>query len=215
MLHEQCHKAVAVCLLAGWVLPPIIPTVYKHATCCLRAQPETGTVLFYVVSVCIVNPFATCSRSSFKPIAFNELCWAVLMLLLLDLVIHKEVGPHFCQFVGSSYEKVHWFQWSCTGDWSTLCEKLCSVGEWKLLKVTKTLPRGNIPRHFQTEQELMCKDFEKTNNTTRKYFSSEIKTRKGWKQSEVSCCQWWRFIDSQVMEPLCEHLISADVCQGL
>lgn len=137
MLHEQCHKAVAVCLLAGWVLPPIIPTVYKHATCCLRAQTETGTVLFYVVSVCIVNPFATCSRSSFNPIAFNELCWAVLMLLLLDLVIHKEVGPHFCQFVGSSYEKVHWFQWSCTGDWSTLREKLCSVGEWNFLKLLR------------------------------------------------------------------------------
>lgn len=113
VLHEQCHKAVAVCLLAGWVLPPIIPTSTPPV---LRAQLGTGTALFYVVCVCIMNPFATCSRSSFNPIAFNELCWALLILLLLDLVIYKEVGPHFCQFVGSSYKRVHWFQRSCTGD---------------------------------------------------------------------------------------------------
>lgn len=29
----------------------------------------------------------------------------------------------------------------------------------------------------------MCKDFENANNTARKHFASEIKTRKGWKHS--------------------------------
>lgn len=113
-MHEQCHKAVAVCLLAGWVLPPIIPTVYKHATCCLRAQPETGTVLFYVVSVCIVNPFATCSRSSFNPIAFNELCWGInftccSLTFKLSLVFSFCLDFYWCWFGSKSYfQKLPW-----------------------------------------------------------------------------------------------------------